>query len=248
MCIVVLLSTFAISAEALPHITIDKELGEIRIEGQTSSLHWSGAILEFFVLSGDDRAYESLVTTKASPLHIHAALMSLGFIPDKRETAQLIDCWIEYADENGKVETIRLERLAKSLRTKSASPDIPFAFTGSYMTENPHDREGPPVLAATITGAVIGLFDDPSAILTLPFSEPSPYSFSGVGFISETSQYPVCMTEDWMVKLDGKNLTPCKAPKEYPVTIILRRSKLPRPTGILQTNIDAADPSTQNDM
>ncbi len=183
-----------------PHIRVDREKREVRIEAKMSKeLHWRGSPVEFLLIRNTDRAYESVFTTDADPMHVLVALFAIGLHPGplpkpepeglvtkrqvtpqgerveeekpKAETAPMLDMLVEWREG----ETLRSERIERFLIKRSndqPARDNPYAFTGSYFVTH----EGKKVLVATQTEVISAVLFDPSSLLNLPYYEGSPYA------------------------------------------------------------------------
>lgn len=65
-----------------PGIEIDIDKKEVRVEAELSAeLMWGEPVLEFLMMRGGERAYETLFLTKTEPMHLQLGLIMLGMKP-----------------------------------------------------------------------------------------------------------------------------------------------------------------------
>ncbi len=256
-----MLSSPAQGAEAvgqivtLPGVTVDRTTHEVRLEATTTQ---GNKILEFLLLSDEDRSYESVFVTSASPDHIQLGLLMVGLIPgempqppeeglvkDNRDrlateqkaefptgkTAPMVDILVEW-HEGEQVKQVRAEEFIYDRSAKRRQPATPWAFTGSFLITQDNRQ----VLAAGCTHVVISLFHDATALVNLPFYSRSPYQNEEWGFDLRDENLPPYFVGDYTV-FDGKPIAK-HGPVERKVTLIIRPSTLPPPAA----GINAGNP------
>lgn len=238
-----------------PHVVVDRERKEVRVEASTSGeLHKDGAPLEFLLIRGNDRAYESAFVTQADPGHIWLGLIMTGLkhgpmsftipenAPAKRkiviersgeaeeakaeepeapQVAPMVDIFIEWM-EGEERKRARVESFLQHRGVKAPPPPTPFGFNGSFLVPL---KDGRKDLAAKHSNVVIALLYDDSAILNLPYYEPSPYEYVDRGFLMGPQTVSKHFHGEIEIHMKGKQ--PVIIAK--PVTLIFSPSDLPPP-------------------
>jgi biopolymer transport protein ExbD len=153
----------------LPHIEVDQAKKQVVIDAAVS-LQQGG--LEFLLCTEGSKDYESLLTTKAQPSAVHAALLALGLTPGKpaqwstppgREPVflpprgALLDIAIRYEDHGKTVDIPATDWLLVS-STKKTAPPMKFVFVGSDILDDGSywaDAEGRTISVANFASSVI---------------------------------------------------------------------------------------------
>lgn len=228
-----------------PGVEIDRAAGEVRVEAKLSpDLHFRPTMLEFILIRGISRAYESAFITDAKPSHIHLGLLLLGLKPgpmpepepeglrsrplerpageveeeeEQAETAALVDILVRWTEDDGTAMESRVEDFIFARETGARPAPIPFAFTGSYFVRG---ADGEMQLAADETDAVVAMLYDPNAALNLPYYEGSPYAEDyRAGFAIQTESVPPSFLGEIEIHVIGMQPLPRS---ERPVQIVFR--------------------------
>lgn len=166
----------ALMAE-MPHVRVDREARVVEFDGFVPiDAHIEDApnlYLEVMVCTPDVRAHESLVASKASPSHVHAALLLIGLTPGKPgawkwdgEKVERIppeglpvDVRFVWTDESNQLRDDLasdwiISRVAGTRLTETIPEGQPrWVFAGSKMVS----RSGREWYAAEAEGTIVGL-------------------------------------------------------------------------------------------
>jgi len=157
-------------AEAkLPHLDVNVAKHQIRVECESVNPEEK---LEFLVCATGTKEYESVLRSKARPSHLHFALLMLGLVPGqpvKFDEAQ--NQWIpprgpplklscEF-ERDGKKVVLPASRLMRSVKEKTAMPDVNWVFVGAPTLD---DGE----YAADVTGYLITLVNFEHTVVDIP--------------------------------------------------------------------------------
>lgn len=193
-----------------------------------------------------DRDYESVFVTKADPNMIHVAMMLAGLRPgpieaevpeefskdnserltgeavdpeEKQDKASLVDVFVEWK-EGDETKRLRAEQFIYDREKAANAAKTPWAFTGSYFVT---DGEGKKTLAARHTYVVAAVFQDPSAILNLPYVAKNAHWGDDVGFEINAAHLPAFFKEDKTI-IEGVNERVIQVPTNnaHPLTLILK--------------------------
>ena len=133
---------------------------------------WGEPVLEFLLMRGAARGYETLFLTEADPTHVQLGLVMLGLkpfplkseanpvAPDNPADAKpedaaaaspcLADVFVSWHTPGGE-KTVPIESLIVSRRSKKPALPMPLLFNGSYYYNN---DEGKNTFAASSRAAV----------------------------------------------------------------------------------------------
>jgi len=232
-----------------PDVEIDLAQKEVRIAASMSTeLLWGEPVLEFILMRGAERGYETLFLTKADPAHLQLGLVMLGMQPQpladeddsagrnphpatsnpagRKNAPSFVEIAVRWQTAAGE-KTLPLEKFLFSRRAEKPALPIPLQLNGSYYYD---DDTGKQTFAASATGIFIALLRNPTAILNLPYFEPSPYSDEPAGFSVKIDNLPaeLLTTKTIDVADDNGVVRPVKrvVPKDAPVWLIFRPSNI----------------------
>lgn len=239
----------AMTAEVVkyPKVEVDLDKKEVRVEAALSTeLMWGEPVLEFLLMRGAARGYETLFLTEADPAHVQLGLVMLGLKPfplkseanptapeslaDAKPDAAgaapcLADVFVSWHTPGGE-KTVPLESLIVSRRTKKPALPMPLLFNGSYYY---NDDEGKNTFAASSSGIVISMMRNPVALFNLPYFEDTPYGEDPAGFALRVDSLPSELRDVKRVNEADRNgvVRPVEhvVPKATPVKIVFRVSK-----------------------
>lgn len=227
-----------------PGVEIDLAKKEVRVEARLSAeLLWGEPVLEFILMRGAERGYETLFLTRADPAHVQLGLVMLGLrpqpqgnndeptpggkTPDKSLSASLVDILVSWQTAGGR-KTLPVEKFLANRRVGKPALAMPFQFTGSYQYNN---DEGKSVLAASSSGIFVALLRNPIAVCNLPYFEPSPYGDELAGFAVPVDRLPPEMLTTKTIDVADDNGVPRPTkrlvPKDIPVQVVFRISGMP---------------------
>ncbi len=133
--------------------------------------------LEFLLCKEGTKDYESVLTTKAEPSNVHAALLALGLSPGKpgrwvksdgdparfvAPAGALVDVAIRWKGKAGEVE-VPAWKLLKPNRVGEEPRPIKWVFVGSQMTDAGR-------YLADVDGTLVSVANFASATLDVPFA------------------------------------------------------------------------------
>jgi len=153
----------------LPHLQVNVAKHQIRIECEAINAEEK---LEFLVCATGTKEYESVLRSRARPSHLHLALLMLGLQPGQpvkfndeqnewippRGPALKLSC--EFV-RDGKTVIIPASRLMRSVKDKTAMPDVQWVFVGAPTLE---DGE----YAADVTGYLITVVNFEHTVIDIP--------------------------------------------------------------------------------
>jgi hypothetical protein len=157
-------------AEAkLPHLQVNVARHQVRVECEAINAEER---LEFLVCSTGTKEYESVLRSRARPSHLHLALLMVGLEPGQpvkfnaaennwippRGPALKLSC--EFS-RNGKTEVIAASKLMRSVKDKTAMPDVQWVFVGAPTLE---DGE----YSADVTGYLITVVNFEHTVIDIP--------------------------------------------------------------------------------
>jgi hypothetical protein len=161
----------------MPHVRVDRHAHTVEFDGYVPiNAHIAEApnlYLEVMVCTPDVRAHESLVASRASPSHVHAALLLIGLTPGKTgswkwdgERAERIapegspvEVWFVWTDERGEQRAdLASDWVISRTDGRRLTETIPeneprWVFAGSRMVS----RGGREWYAAEAEGTIVGL-------------------------------------------------------------------------------------------
>ncbi|MBX3317248.1 MAG: hypothetical protein KF902_10355 [Phycisphaeraceae bacterium] len=161
----------------MPHVRVDRERGIVEFDGFVPiDAHIENAphlYLEVMVCTPEVRAHESLVASRASPRHVHAALLLVGLIPGRTgawhwngaEVARVppegspVEVRFIWTDADGQThDTLAsdwvVSRVSGIRLTETIEEGAPrWVFAGSRMVS----RGGREWYAAEAEGTIVGL-------------------------------------------------------------------------------------------
>jgi hypothetical protein len=137
-------------------------------------------ILEFFLIQGKQKAYESILTTEASPSQLMSAMLLLGWKPNDALKIILL---------SGK-DTLPISRLIRN-RDVSVAPakDLGWSLLGSNYADFQQKRAP---FAADQEGIHMALIDRSEALVEFTGGKKNPYHNSTFGYeINRASHFKV---------------------------------------------------------
>lgn len=217
-----------------PNTEIDLLNREIRVKATVSEeLNWGTPLLEFALMNGKEKGYETLFLTNANPTHIQLGLVLLGLRPRALpkalmehpgrpekfppEMPPLVEVLIRWDTEKGP-KTIPLEQLLVQRKDDKSPQNLLFAFTGSEMTE----YEGKQVLGAQLSGYILTVLYNPVSVLNLAWYEASPYNDQVSGYCIDINKLPTEMVTVKKMEINNKGMVDQIVTRPYPVTVIIR--------------------------
>ena len=259
------LTSAAMTAEIVkyPRVEVDLDKKEVRVEAALSTeLMWGEPVLEFLMMRGAARAYETLFLTEADPAHVQLGLVMLGLKPfplksEGNPTAPenpaaaapdaaaqtspcLADVFVSWHTPAGE-KTVPVESLIVSRRSKKTALPMPLLFNGSYYYNN---DEGKNTFAASSSGIFIALLRNPVALFNLPYFEDSPYAEEPAGFAVRIDSLPSELRDVKRVNEADRNgvVRPVEhtVPKATPVKVIFRVSKAALAAAVQDPYVKAA--------
>lgn len=162
------------------------QIGLVKVDKKSWSLSFparlnmSSGNIEYALTTERGKTHESLLTTDASPMHIHAAALLLGIANLDGEANKKILIDIKW-QPNGPMQVIALEKMiamAKGVPIKGGSNDNDFNDSfqitelGETLTSGPwvysgsEFRQG--AFMAALDGSIIALINDPGALIQNP--------------------------------------------------------------------------------
>jgi hypothetical protein len=201
----------------LPGVTIDRQKKEVRIDAIACL---ETGILEFAVCKPGTFEHEALFTTTARPELIHAALLLCGLKASPQTHAIPEIWWNEVAkkpesrvhihvewEEDSKKKRFSLHDLMQNRKEEEAVPEQPkvqipepqdsWIFCGSFI-HGPEDG-GKKVYAANISGVVVGIWPDPTALIQYGIPNENPYGDPGSGLEINEKNVPKTGTQVQMI-------------------------------------------------
>lgn len=171
------------------HLTVDLKARTVTMDAIVAQAHYA---LEFLLCSGDEKAYESVMWTKASPWQVHAGMLMLGLAPGKPggflgeayipPRGAGLHVKLEWTDEDAKkhqsaaTDWVKLSGEGK----EKAKPDK-FIFVGSdFLPDGTY-------WANADTG-IIAVANLPSAVIDVPFR--SAQAIEQRAFVVDTDKVP----------------------------------------------------------
>jgi len=153
----------------LPHLQVNLATHQVRVECEAINAEEK---LEFLVCSTGTKEYESVLRSRARPSHLHFALLMLGLQPGQPvRFNEAENSWIpprgpelklscEFR-RDGKTIVIPASRLLRSIKDKTAMPDVNWVFVGAATLE---DGE----YAADVTGYLITVVNFEHTVIDIP--------------------------------------------------------------------------------
>jgi len=153
----------------LPHLELNIAKHQVRVECDCVN---PDEKLEFLVCSSGTKEYESVLRSRARPSHLHFALLMLGLEPGQpvkynqaenkwtapRGPALKLSC--EFV-RDGKTVTVPVSRLMRSVKDKTAMPDVQWVFVGAPTLD---DGE----YSADVTGYLITVVNFEHTVIDIP--------------------------------------------------------------------------------
>lgn len=147
-------------------IEFDENSRRISFEGEVNQVE---GVLEFAIVHEKGKIHESLLTTKASPLHLNIALKLLHFqespelfpildenfentgkfptVSEKQKTASRLQILVSWIKEGKKEEVSLNDLIYHSFEERKMAP-IPWLYQGSYVNDSAFKAETSGDLAA----------------------------------------------------------------------------------------------------
>lgn len=162
-------------------------VGEVMIDAASRELRFAGRVnmatglIEVLVCTETGKLHESVLVTRARPMHLHLGLVLLGlkdgsnpgwYVPENpayrtpgwdRDAGDQVKVYVTWETSEGRRE-VRLEQMLVDIRTGEPLPDTGWVFTGSYV-----DPQG--IYMADEVGSLMTNFHDRSAVLDLPLED-----------------------------------------------------------------------------
>jgi hypothetical protein len=153
----------------LPHLQVNLAKHQVRVECEAINAEEK---LEFLVCATGTKEYESVLRSRARPSHLHLALLMLGLAPGQpvkfneaenvwippRGPALKLSC--EFV-RDGKTTVIPASRLMRSVKDRTAMPDVHWVFVGAPTLD---DGE----YAADVTGYLITVVNFEHTVIDIP--------------------------------------------------------------------------------
>jgi hypothetical protein len=153
----------------LPHLELNIAKHQVRVECDCVN---PDEKLEFLVCSSGTKEYESVLRSRARPSHLHFALLMLGLEPGQpvkfnqaenkwtppRGPALKLSC--EFV-RDGKTVMVPASRLMRSVKDKTAMPDVQWVFVGAPTLD---DGE----YSADVTGYLITVVNFEHTVIDIP--------------------------------------------------------------------------------
>jgi len=156
----------------LKGIQFDLQAKRVVMEGRIAL---AAGLVELFACVRGTKDYESVVALDCQPFDLHLGLLALGLQPGRpvsqQEGGELprgpkVVAWAEWKDAEGNTVRHRAEELILDVKTGRPMEPAGWLFVGSHFIEvGPGGKE---VYAATLTGAVITTYHDPTTVLDNP--------------------------------------------------------------------------------
>lgn len=151
---------------SLGMVTVDPKARQVSIPAQVNQVEGT---LEYALVTASGKVHESLLSTEASAVHVHMALLLLDLAPRKpEEPAPRLQMEVEWRG-NGPVQRCALEEWVVLTR------DTPSGRKGSRLAGKGWEYGGSRILegrlAAEMEGSVIALIGDPMALAGYPRPE-----------------------------------------------------------------------------
>jgi hypothetical protein len=202
----------------LPGVTIDREKKEVRVEAVACL---ETGILEFAVCKPGTFEHEALFTTTAKPELIHAALLLCGLRASPQTHSSPEIWWMEVEKKNQSRVQIHVEweeeskkkrySLHELMRSREAEgPPIPgqqkvevkepqdsWIFCGSFI--HTPENGGNKLYAANLSGVVVGIWPDPTALIQYGIPNENPYGDPGSGLEINEKTIPKTGTKVQMI-------------------------------------------------
>ncbi len=219
---------------AYPGVEVDLGQREIRINATLSEeLNWGAPLLEFALMNGKEKGYETLFITEANPAQVQLGLVLLGLRPRElpktilenpgrpekfpADMPPLVEVLVRWQTDSGP-KTSPIEDLLVQRKDSARPHGLIFAFTGSQMV----DFEGKQTLAAALSGYVATVLFNPGAILNLAWYEASPYNDEVSGYCVDVNKLPLEMVRIRKMEINNKGMVDQIVTRPLPVTVILR--------------------------
>lgn len=217
-----------------PGVNINLETRQVRVSAVLSDeLMWGAPLLEYIMMNGKEKGYETLFITEANPSHVQLGLILLGLRPGKMpatllenpgrpesypaDMPPLVQLSVEWTKKDGTTASLPLEKLIRYRKNDQHPDRLDFAFTGSEFVA---DIEGKTVLGAELTGEVATMLYNPLSILNLSYYEISPYNEVVSGFEVEIAGLPEELRAVRKMEIDGKGIVDMIIPKATDVVLI----------------------------
>lgn len=201
----------------LPGVTIDREKKEVRIEAEACL---ESGLLEYAVCKPGTFEHEALFTTTAKPELIHAALLLCGLKASPQIQASPELWWMEAIknqasrlqihvewEEKSQKKRFALHALMQSRTEQDPTSDQKksvvrlaedaWVFCGSFI----HTPEGGGAkqYAANLSGVVVGIWPDPTALIQYGIPNENPYENVGSGLEINEENMPKTGTKVQMI-------------------------------------------------
>jgi len=156
----------------LQGIEFDLKGKQIRMDGRISL---GAGVVELFACIRGTKDYESVVALDCQPYDLHVGLLALGLKPGRPVSRQDVGglpvgptvlVRVEWKDKNGAVVRRRAEELIRNVKTNTPMEPAGWVFVGSQFIRA--EEGGKELYAASVTGAVITTYHDPTTVLDNP--------------------------------------------------------------------------------
>ena len=148
------------SERTLPHLQVDLARHQVRVECEAVNPEER---LEFLLCATGTKEYESVLRSRARPSHLHFALLLVGLQPGEPvKYNEAENQWIPPRGPPLKLKiTIPASRLMRSVKDKSAMPDVQWVFVGAPTLE---DGE----YSADVTGYLVTVVNFEHTVIDIP--------------------------------------------------------------------------------
>ncbi len=219
----------AVANLKLPGVTINREKLEVSVDAICCL---DAGLLEYAICKPDTFEHESLFTTTAKPELIHAALLLCG-LKDNPQIHTLPELWwnealkkkesrlqieVEWEDNKQKVRhslsSLMQSRQGEDPReqNKVAAKPKPaedaWIFCGSFIHKP--ENGGPNAYAANLSGVIVGIWPDPTAVIQYGVPNENPYGNPEAGLEINEEKMPKLGTAVKLIFI-------CKSPEKKEV-------------------------------
>ena len=175
-------------------VIVNRETRQVDIPAKVNMIR---GILEYFAVASRGKLHESVLEILTEPSHIHLALILAGFEPSEYapydqnlrkkpllKRGSLLKLYVTWVPKAlNRKQWLPASSWLYNRATEDAPPPVPFIFKGSeFWKDNRY--------AADLDRSVVGLIDDPSAVLIPLIDTGNPYKGDLLGYEVYTSAIP----------------------------------------------------------
>jgi hypothetical protein len=175
-------------------VIVDRETRQVEIPAKINMIR---GILEYYAVASRGKLHESVLEILSEPSHIHLALILAGFEPSQYapyneqmrrkpllKRGSLLKLYVTWIPTSlNRKQWLPASSWLYNRASESAPPPVPFIFKGSEFWKNNK-------YAADLDRSVVGLIDDPSAVLVPLIDTGNPYKGDLLGYEVYTSAIP----------------------------------------------------------